>query len=31
MSAILDYDVVILMTNKDSQKILKPIKGYFEK
>ncbi len=31
MSAILDYDVVILMTNKDSQKILKPIKDYFEK
>jgi len=26
-----DYDIVILMTNKDSQKILKPISDHFEK
>ena len=31
ISAVSDYDIVILMTNKDSQKILKPIADYFEK
>lgn len=31
ISAIADYDIVILMTNKDSQKILKPIIDHLEK
>ncbi|MDB9958911.1 UDP-N-acetylmuramate:L-alanyl-gamma-D-glutamyl-meso-diaminopimelate ligase [Gammaproteobacteria bacterium] len=31
ISALSDYDIVILMTNKDSQKILKPIADHFEK
>ena len=31
LSALSDYDIVILMTNKDSQKILKPIANHFEK
>ena len=31
ISALSDYDIVILMTNKDSQKILKPIANHFDK
>ena len=31
ISAFSDYDIVILMTNKDSQRILKPIIDHFEK
>jgi UDP-N-acetylmuramate: L-alanyl-gamma-D-glutamyl-meso-diaminopimelate ligase len=31
LSVLSDYDIVILMTNKDSQKILKPIANHFDK
>ena len=28
---ILDYDIILIMTNKDSQKFIKPVLKYIEK